>query len=92
VRIRLGPGARLREKSSEIEAAIHRLVDSATVEADGAAIKAGLAALRAGGDFADGVIAFEGGRLGGEFFVSFDRDAIRIVEAGGGAALLASAT
>ncbi len=33
--------------------------------------------LEDGGDFADGVIAFEGRRLGGETFVSFDRLAVK---------------
>lgn len=32
-----------------------------------------------GGDFADGVIAFEGRWLGGETFVSFDRNAVERV-------------
>jgi predicted nucleic-acid-binding protein len=40
----------------------------------GADIAASLCALmEAGGDFADGVIAHQGQRLGGETFVSFDR-------------------
>ncbi len=34
-------------------------------------------AVDAGGDFADGVIAYEGRWLGGETFVSFDRKAAR---------------
>lgn len=75
-------------KAGEIAAAIRRLVDSATVEADRAAVEAGLVALLAGGDFADGVIAFEGRRLGGEIFASFDQGAVALVERGGGAALL----
>jgi predicted nucleic-acid-binding protein len=32
-----------------------------------------------GGDFADGVIAYEGAWLGGETFVSFDRIAVAAV-------------
>ncbi len=40
--------------------------------------------LEAGGDFADGVIAFEGRRLGGEIFASFDRTAVGLVTAQGG--------
>jgi hypothetical protein len=43
-----------------------------------------LVLLDAGGDFADGVIAFEGRRLGGEVFASFDRNAVRLVAAAGG--------
>jgi hypothetical protein len=40
---------------------------------------AGLAVLNAGGDFADGVIAWEGRWLGGETFVSFDKKAVAML-------------
>ena len=43
------------------------------------AVLAGLALLDAGGDFADGVIAFEGELLGGAEFVSFDRQAVGLL-------------
>ena len=36
--------------------------------------------LEAGGDFADGVIAFEGEWLGGDVFVSFDKKAVALLE------------
>jgi predicted nucleic-acid-binding protein len=36
-------------------------------------------ALEAGGEFADGIIAFEGDWLGGETFVTFDKKASRIL-------------
>ena len=39
--------------------------------------------LEAGGDFADGVIAFEGQWLGGETFVSFDKQAVALLQAQG---------
>jgi predicted nucleic-acid-binding protein len=65
-----------RFERSEIAAALRALIDAANVEADGAAVEAGLAMLEAGGDFADGVMAFEGQRLGGETFVSFDKQAV----------------
>jgi predicted nucleic-acid-binding protein len=39
--------------------------------------------LESGGDFADGIIAFEGRSAGGLVFVSFDRDAVALVEAAG---------
>ncbi|GAB1387989.1 MAG: hypothetical protein AMXMBFR78_31830 [Rubrivivax sp.] len=39
----------------------------------------GLALLEAGGDFAGGVIAYEGARLGGEVFASFDAKAVRLL-------------
>jgi predicted nucleic-acid-binding protein len=44
--------------------------------------------LNAGGDFADGVIAYEGSWLGAETFVSFDKKAVKLVEAQGEAARL----
>jgi len=61
------------------------LADSTTVRMDRPAVDAGLIVLEAGGDFADGVIAFEGRRLGGVVFTSFDRTAIELVAAAGGA-------
>lgn len=45
------------------------------------AVEAGLALLESGGDFADGVIAFEGELLGGTEFVSFDQQAIKLLKA-----------
>lgn len=47
--------------------------------ADRPAVEAGLTIMAAGGDFADGVIAFDGRRLGGEIFASFDRRATSLV-------------
>lgn len=43
------------------------------------AAEAGLAMLDAGGDFADGVIAYEGLWLGAEMFVSFDKKAVEML-------------
>jgi predicted nucleic-acid-binding protein len=43
---------------------------------DRKAIENGLSFLDAGGDFADGGIAYEGLWLGGEVFVSFDKKAV----------------
>jgi predicted nucleic-acid-binding protein len=48
--------------------------------------------LEAGGDFADGVIAHEGQWLGGETFVSFDVQAVRLLERSGVKARLLSAS
>ncbi len=72
-----------RYDAAEIAASIRRLIDSKGVAVDHAATEAGLRFLEAGGDFADGVIAFEGARLGGEVFVSFDRDAVALARAAG---------
>jgi len=59
----------------EIAAAVQRLCGIEKVVLDRAAVEAGLKAMEAGADFADGVIAFEGYWLGGETFVSFDKKA-----------------
>jgi predicted nucleic-acid-binding protein len=67
---------------------IRHLIAAANVSVEREAAEAGLALLEAGGDFADGVIAHEGRWLGGETFVSFDRKAVRLLEAGGTAAQL----
>lgn len=66
--------------SDEIAIAVRALLDSRNVVADRAAAQAGVSVLEAGGDFADGVIAHEGERLGGEIFVSFDRAATALLE------------
>ncbi len=61
---------------ADIAAAIRRLIASAHVEANRPAVEAGLALLTQGGDFADGLIAFEGASLGATTFASFDKDAV----------------
>jgi predicted nucleic-acid-binding protein len=72
-----------RSSSSDIAEAIRRLVNAANVEVNRPAVEAGLALLDRGGDFADGVIAYEGNWLGAETFVSFDRKAVRLIGARG---------
>jgi predicted nucleic-acid-binding protein len=62
----------------DIGAAIRRLLGTHTVLADRAAAEAGLAFLEAGGDFADGVIAFLGAHAGAEVFLSFDKQAVAL--------------
>ena len=69
--------------ASEIAQTIRRLIDAATVAVNRPAVEAGLALLEAGGDFADGVIAYEGIWLGAEVFVSFDKKAVELLEAQG---------
>ncbi|MEP7005887.1 MAG: type II toxin-antitoxin system VapC family toxin [Sphingomonas bacterium] len=68
----------------EIAQAIRALMNSANVATNRPAVEAGLALLEAGGDFADGVIAFEGQWLGAEVFLSFDKKAARLIKAQGG--------
>jgi predicted nucleic-acid-binding protein len=72
----------------EIADVMRRLIDGATVVVDRPAVEAGLALLDAGGDFADGVIAYEGSWLGAETFVSFDKDAVKLLRAQGGSVRL----
>ncbi len=64
----------------DIHAALRALLDAGNVVVNRPAVDAGLAVLDAGGDFADGVIAFEGRWLGGEVFVSFDKTAVALLE------------
>lgn len=74
---------------ARIAQAIEWLCDSPNVSTDMPAVEKGLALLRAGGDFADGVIAQQGRWLGGETFVSFDKRAVAILTSRGiGAKLL----
>ncbi|HEV2135186.1 MAG TPA: type II toxin-antitoxin system VapC family toxin [Terracidiphilus sp.] len=65
---------------SRIAAAIDTLCKAANVVVDQPAVDSGLAVLRAGGDFADGVMAQQGFWLGGEKFVSFDKKAVMLLE------------
>jgi predicted nucleic-acid-binding protein len=72
-----------RKSAPEIAAAIRILIDSEKVATNTQFVQAGLALLDAGGDFADGVNAHEGEWLGGEEFVSFDREAVKLLKAQG---------
>lgn len=78
-----------REHISE---AIQRLLDTGNVVLNRAAVEAGLRVHDAGGDFADGVIAFEGQSLGAETFVSFDKQAVKLLEGQGVPAKLLGST
>lgn len=62
-----------------IAASIRGLIADPKIACDRQAVEAGLDMLDAGGDFADGIIAFEGRRLGGTTFCSFDRKAVRFL-------------
>ena len=61
---------------SDIAEAIRALLSASNVQVNRPAAEAGLSVLEHGGDFADGVIAYEGRWLGGESFVSFDKKAV----------------
>jgi predicted nucleic-acid-binding protein len=75
-------------QSSDAADAIRALLATANVKVNRPAVEAGLSLLEAGGDFADGVIAYEGNWLGGETFVSFDKKAVALLAAQGQSARL----
>jgi predicted nucleic-acid-binding protein len=72
-----------KKSAADVSDAIRRLMRSASVAMNRPAVEAGLSALDAGGDFADGVIAYEGEWLGAEEFVSFDSRAVSLLQAEG---------
>lgn len=72
-----------KKSASEISDAIRRLTMSAKVVVNRPAVDAGLSVLEAGGDFADGVIAYEGSWLGADEFVSFDSKAVSVLQSQG---------
>lgn len=75
-------------ETSDAASAVRALMAAANVEMNRPAVELGLSVLEAGGDFADGVIAYEGRWLGGETFVSFDNQAVALLTAQGQAALV----
>lgn len=77
-----------KKSASDVSEAIRRLMNSGRVIMNRPAVEAGLSALDAGGDFADGVIAYEGNWLGAEEFVSFDSKAVSILKSRGSRARL----
>ena len=70
--------------------ALVRLMNCDNVVVNRPAVEAGLSVLGAGGDFADGVIAYEGNRAGAEEFISFDKKAVAILTSQGSSARLLS--
>ncbi len=74
-------GAKMSKE--DISAAIRTLMAADNVVMNIPAAEAGLAMLEAGGDFADGVMAYEGHWLGGEIFASFDTQAVDLLSAQG---------
>jgi len=70
----------------EIADLLEALLNTENVAINRAAASAGLLAYRAGGDFADGVIVWDGEWLGAETFVSFDKKAGSVLKKQGVAA------
>jgi predicted nucleic-acid-binding protein len=77
-------------RPSDIAGTIRGLLNSANVVVNRPAAEAGLVMLDAGGDFADGAIAYEGNWLGADTFISFDKKAVRLMDAQGKSARLLS--
>jgi len=73
-----------------VAAAIRALLHAKNVVMNRPAVEAGLALLEAGGDFADGAMAYEGSVLGADVFVSFDRQAVALLTKQGKSARLLS--
>jgi predicted nucleic-acid-binding protein len=74
--------------TNDVAEAVRSLINVANVVVNRPAAEAGLAMLDAGGDFADGVIAYEGSWLGADTFISFDKKAVKLLEEQGGSAQL----
>jgi predicted nucleic-acid-binding protein len=72
-----------RVPPAKIGEAIRRLMNGANAVVNRPVAEAGLAVLDAGGDFADGVIAYEGSWLGADTFVSFDKKAVKLMQGQG---------
>ena len=73
---------------ADVASAIRALFAPANVEMNRPAVEAGLSMLDAGGDFADGVIAYEGNWLGGQTFVPFDKQVVTLLKGQGKSARL----
>lgn len=72
-----------RQPTDDLVRTLRGLIESPECVMDRPAVEAGIALLEAGGDFADGVIAHGGRALGGETFVSFDKQAVLLLQASG---------
>jgi predicted nucleic-acid-binding protein len=79
-----------KRQAVEVAASIRSLANSARVIVDRSTVQAGLEILDAGGDFADGAIAYEGEWLGADEFVSFDKKAVSLLQSQGRRARLLS--
>jgi predicted nucleic-acid-binding protein len=79
-----------KRSATDVADSIRSLIDGAKVTTNRPAVDAGLSILDQGGDFADGVIAYEGNWLGAEEFVSFDKKAVSLLKAQGKRARLLS--
>lgn len=83
--------SRYKSPRPDIARSIRTLIAASNVQVNRSAVDAGLRHLDGGGDFADGIIAHEGWRLGADEFASFDREAVRLARSHGQAARLIEA-
>ena len=67
------------KRPADIAASLRALIASPSVRVDQTLVDKGMEMLDAGGDFTDGVIAAEGQWLGGDEFVTFDRQAAKLL-------------
>ncbi|KEG16395.1 type II toxin-antitoxin system VapC family toxin [Bartonella bacilliformis] len=81
-------GAKLSKE--DVAAMLRDMLTTNNIVMNRPAVEAGIAILEAGGDFADGIMAYEGNWLGGETFVSFDKQAIDLLTQKGQVAQLLS--
>jgi predicted nucleic-acid-binding protein len=70
-----------RYTPAQVAQAVRTLIQVRHVVCNTPVVLAGLAVLEAGGDFADGAIAYEGELLGGPEFVTFDQQAAMLLKA-----------
>lgn len=73
---------------ADIAASIRAVLDIRNIAVNRPPVEVGMNVLEAGGNFADGVIAYDRRWLGGEIFVSFDKKAVKLLTAQGQAARL----
>src|ERR1700689_3489322 len=73
----LRQGAKLPKE--DVATALRSLMKVGNVEVNRPAAEHGLAVLEAGGDFADGAIAYDEAWLGGGTFVSYDAQAVPLL-------------
>lgn len=72
-----------KRSRQELSVALETIIGIPNISVDRPAVEAGLSLVAAGGDFADGVIAYEGKRLGADIFFTFDRAAAELLAKAG---------
>lgn len=81
MQVLLGTEKRLQVRATRIAASLLVLLEAENVAIDRPGVEAGLALLEADGDFADGIIAYDGQWLDGETSMSFDTVAVKLLAA-----------